>query len=97
MPAQQQRLPANPKGPVQTLRHRSLRATIWRNETEKGTMFNVTLSRGYKDDRGEWQDSGSFGYDHLGSLAALLLEAHGVITSLIAKENSSRSATRSSR
>lgn len=98
MPAQQQRPPTSNKGPVHTLRHRSLRATVWRNESEKGqTFFNVTLTRGYRDDRGEWQDSQSFGYDHLGSLAALLLEAHSFITSLIAKENASRNASRPSR
>ena len=43
--ATQQRRPTNGKGPIHTLRHRNLKATIWRNETDKGPMFNVTLVR----------------------------------------------------
>jgi hypothetical protein len=47
--------------PVFTVRHRALKAAVWKNETENGPMFNTTLSRSYKD--GEtWKESGSFGY-----------------------------------
>jgi hypothetical protein len=45
-------------------RHRNLRATIWRNDTDKGPIYNVTLSRRYRDDE-HWKDSHSFGYDDL--------------------------------
>ena len=35
--------------PVQTLRLACVRAKVWANETENGTMYNVTRSWPYKD------------------------------------------------
>ena len=71
--------------PVQTIRHRSIKASIWRNATSKGPVYNVTIVRGFKDDDG-WKDSHSFGYDDLPIVAKLLNDCHSYITSLIAKE-----------
>ena len=42
-----------------------IRAAIWENETRNGTLHNVTFSRIYRDDEGNWQDSTSFGRDDL--------------------------------
>ena len=94
MPAQQRPATTNGKGPIHTLRHRNLKATIWRNDTDKGPMFNVTLVRAYRDDAGEWQDSHSFGYDDLMNVSALLYEAHAHISAVKAKENATRPPTR---
>jgi hypothetical protein len=81
--------------PVQTLRHRSIKATIWRNEGSKGPIFNVTLTRSYKDkETGEWRDAHSLGYDDLMNVAALMYEAHGFISSLLAENASSKRAFR---
>jgi hypothetical protein len=77
----------NGNRPVHTLRHRRIKATIWRNETAKGSMFNVTVVRSYRDANDEWKDSGSIGYDDLMNVAALMYEAHGVISQLLAKES----------
>jgi hypothetical protein len=71
--------------PVHTIRHRSIKASIWRNATGKGPVFNVTVVRGYKDGD-EWKDSHSFSYDDLPIVAKLLNDCHSYITSLIAKE-----------
>jgi hypothetical protein len=73
--------------PVHTLRHRSIKAAIWRNQTEKGTMFNVTLSRSYRDENENWQETHSFGYDDLANVAALMYEAHSYIANLLAEES----------
>ena len=35
--------------PVHTVRHRSLKATIWRNQTDKGPLYNVVITRSYRD------------------------------------------------
>ena len=53
--------PAKAKSqPVQKIRHGAVSASIWRHETDKGPMFNVTFQRAYRD--GEtWKNSGSFG------------------------------------
>ena len=94
MPTQQQQRPAAANGankPVHTVRHRSIKATIWKNETSNGPMYNVTVLRSYKDESGEWKDSQSIGYDDLMNVAALMYEAHAYISELRAKENSPRS------
>jgi len=35
--------------PVHTIRHRSIKASIWRNLTLKGPVYNVIVVRGFKD------------------------------------------------
>ena len=78
---------SKPSKPIHTVRHRNLKAAIWRNETDKGTMYNVAVSRSYRDrNTEEWRESNSFGYDDLMNVAALMLEAHAWISSLKAKE-----------
>ena len=73
------------KGPIKECRHRSLRATIWKNATDKGVMYNVTLSRMYKDGD-QWKDSQSFGFDDLMNLAKLLADAHTCISAFREKD-----------
>lgn len=72
--------------PVNEIRHRSIRAAIWRNDTAKGPMYTVTVSRSYRDDAGEWHDSNSFAFDDLMNLAKCLYDAHSAIASEMAKE-----------
>jgi len=73
--------------PVHTVRHRNLKAAIWRNQTDKGLMFNVTITRSYRDrESGQWHDTHSIGYDDLMNVAALMYEAHSYISGLKAKE-----------
>jgi hypothetical protein len=42
-------------------------------------MFNVTVSRSYKDSEAQWQESSSFGMDDLLPLAKALDDAHSWI------------------
>jgi hypothetical protein len=81
--------------PVHEIRHRNIRATIWKNQTEKGAMYNVTVSRSYRDDSGEWHDSNSFGFSDLMNLAKALYDAHSAIASAIARERSERGGSKS--
>jgi hypothetical protein len=77
--------------PVQTLRHRSIKATIWRNPTANGDLFNVTISRSYRDKTtDEWRETQSIGYDDLMNLAALMYEAHAFISSTLAEAAASK-------
>ena len=49
--------PASANKPLHTVSHRRLLATIWRNDTDKGPMYNVTVSRSYRDpESGDWRD-----------------------------------------
>jgi hypothetical protein len=59
-------------------------------ESDKGPWFNVTLSRGYKDESGNWQNSGSFGARDLLELAKLCSEAHSWIYRELAKERAEK-------
>jgi hypothetical protein len=69
--------PANPKNqPVHQIRHGAISASIWRQETDKGPIFNVTFQRSYKDGP-DWKTSQSFGRNNLlvlGLIAARAFE-----------------------
>jgi hypothetical protein len=77
--------PPRESRPVHTIRHRSIKASIWRNMTAKGPVYNVVIVRGFKDGD-EWKDSHSFGYDDLPIVAKILNDCHSFITNLRDKE-----------
>jgi hypothetical protein len=64
------------KKPVHEVRLGRVRAAIWENGTKNGTLHNVTFSRLYRDDDGNWQDSTSFGRDDLPLLGKVSDQAH---------------------
>jgi len=82
--------------PFRDIRYHNIRATIWKNPTSTGSvLYNVTVSRHYRDDKGEWKDTGSFGFDDLGNLSLALQDAHSVIARTIeAERQESKSADR---
>jgi hypothetical protein len=98
MPKSQKQSPAAPVAnsnrPVHTIRHRRLKAVIWRNDTEKGPMFNVMIVRSYQDGEGKWHDTQSFGYDDLMNVAALMHEAHAFISTALAEVAKTRATAR---
>jgi hypothetical protein len=64
--------------PAHEIRLGRIKATIWENETENGTRYNVTVSRIYKDGE-EWKQTGSFGRDDLPLVAKVADLAHSWI------------------
>lgn len=81
--------------PIHTLRHRSIKASIWRNLTARGPYYNVTISRGYRDkESGEWRDTQSIGYDDLMNVAALMYGAHSYISGMLTSEADLKKQTR---
>ena len=78
---------ANPK-PVAEIRIGRVKATVWPNETEGRTRHNVTFSRLYKDDAGEWKTTQSFGRNDLLVLAKVADQAHSRIFELHQEEES---------
>jgi hypothetical protein len=90
MPRQSPKPPvAENNRPVHEIRHRNLRAAIWKNQTEKGVMYDVHVTRGFRDGD-KWRDSHSFGYDDLMNVAKLLMDAHSFITAAQAAEADDR-------
>lgn len=61
--------------PVHEVRYRQVKATVWFNQTAKGTMHNVTVSRSYRQGE-QWRNASSFGPADLLPLAKALNECH---------------------
>ena len=79
--------------PIHELRLGSIKAAVWKNETENGVRYNVTFSRLYKD-ADQWKSTDSFGRDDLLVLAKVADQAHSWIheqSQEDVKENGKRS------
>ncbi len=63
------------KSPIYEIRFGFVKAAIWKNETENGPWYNVTISRFYKQGN-EWKDATSFGRDDLLLVAKAADVAH---------------------
>jgi len=66
--------PAKHNTPAHEIRLGGIRATIWKNDTDKGPRFNTTFERNYRDGE-EWKTSDSFGRDDLLTLGFVATEA----------------------
>ena len=64
--------------PAHEIRLGRIKATIWANQGDNGTWYNVNLSRSYKDGD-EWKSSTSFGRDELLTVAKVADLAHSWI------------------
>ena len=62
--------------PVDKVRVGLITASIWENKTEKGTFYNVTFERRYRDTEGNWKSTHSYGLDDLLVLAKIADLAH---------------------
>jgi hypothetical protein len=50
--------------PAHKIRYGAISASIWRQDTDKGAVYNVSFQRSYKDGD-EWKTSTSFGVGNL--------------------------------
>jgi hypothetical protein len=66
--------PRTDNQPVNRIRYGLISASIWRQEGEKGPMFNVSFQRSYKEGE-EWRSSTSFGRNDLLVLSLLATRA----------------------
>ena len=53
------------KKPIRIKAGRGVVAKLWRNSNQNGQWYNVTITRVYTDDEGEFHDSDSFSRDDL--------------------------------
>ena len=60
--------------PVHHIRHGAVSASIWRQETDKGPVFNVSFQRSYKEGD-DWKTSASFGRGNLLVLSLIAARA----------------------
>ena len=61
--------------PANEIRLGAIKATIWKNDTENGPRYSVTVTRLYKDGE-EWKTTDSFGRDDLPLAGKVLDMAH---------------------
>lgn len=66
---------AKNNAPVATFRIGYVKATVWQN----GDYYNVTLTRSYKDDKGDYKDGDSFGHADLLNASECLRRAEDFI------------------
>ncbi len=67
--------------PITIKAGRGVRAKIWENANDSGSWKNVTITRTYKDDNGDLQDSTSFSRDDLLHVAYAAQAAFAAIVS----------------
>lgn len=70
------------KTPEDVLHDKSLKASILRNENEKGAYYTTTLARTYKDEQGNYRDTQSFSQGDLLRVAELARGAYGRVNEL---------------
>lgn len=68
------------KGPVRKFRAGGMNVTVWKNETKRGQMFSVTISRSYRVGEA-WKNSTSFREEDLPVLTKAIDEAHSFLRS----------------
>lgn len=71
-----------PKQPELVHRDGSLKATVWKNDGDKGAYYTTTFARTYTDAQGNPRDTQSFSQTDLLRLAELGRETYGIINDL---------------
>ena len=61
--------------PAATLRCGGIKATIWKNHSERGPFYSATFSRPFKSAEGQWRNAASFGLADLEAIAILTAQA----------------------
>jgi hypothetical protein len=59
-----------------------LRVVIWENESKEGKWYSMTLTRSYKDGKGNWQQAATLGRDDALAASELLRLAYHKILEL---------------
>jgi hypothetical protein len=68
--------------PVAKIRVDQINASVWKNQTEKGTFYNVTFESRYRDGEGNWKSSHSYTSNDLLALGKAADLAHSKIVEL---------------
>jgi len=62
--------------PEQKFKAGGVEAAIWKKETDKGDIFNVSFERSYKDKKDAWQKTSSLNQNDLPKAIAVLSKAY---------------------
>ena len=67
---------SEPREPAEVIRDGNLKASIWRNDGEKGPFYATTFARTWRDEEGQYRDSSSFVASDLLKLSELARSAY---------------------
>lgn len=73
--------------PLATIRDGALKASIWKNQGEKGPFYSVRITRTYTDEQGNYHDSDSFSGSELLRVARLASKAYDETAALRAQDS----------
>ena len=62
--------------PIETIRDGALKASIWKNQGEKGPFYSVRITRTFTDEKGNYHDSDSFSGSELLRVVHLAAKAY---------------------
>lgn len=68
--------------PAKIIRDGDLKASIWKNENDKGSFFSTTLAKTYTADNGSVRDTTSFSSNDLLRLSELARQAYSQVNQL---------------
>ena len=75
--------------PVLTVRDGTLKVTVWAVDGKNNSVFYTsTLTKGYKDQAGEWQDTTNLNTDDLLKVSRLMQKTYDAIKDLEAQNSS---------
>ena len=77
--------------PIHEVRLGSIKAAVWKNETETGARYNANFNRLYKDGD-SWKSTDSFGRDDLLLLGKVADSAHSWICAQAQEESQAAKA-----
>jgi hypothetical protein len=75
---------------IHEIRQHNVRASVWKEATERGPKYSITFSRAYRNNRGEWDESTSFSFGDLMNLAKVASDTHSAIVNAISLEHAAR-------
>ena len=74
--------------PAETIRDGAIKATIWKNQGEKGVFFSVNFTRTYTDTDGNFHDGDSYTGTQILQVARLAERAYERVSELRQAEKS---------
>lgn len=72
--------------PIARFRDQGLTVSVWERQTEKGTFYDVSFFRSYKDQADNWQNTSNCPANDIQTLRKLLDLAHTEILALRAED-----------
>lgn len=68
--------------PAETIRDGAIKATIWKNQGEKGAFYSVRIARTWKDEHGQYHDRTDYSGTELLIVSRVALMAYTKVSAM---------------